>query len=145
MKVYFAGSIRGGRKDQQKYLKLIEFLATHVEVLTEHVGDCKLDSQGEKITTDREIFKRDRDWLQSCDALVAEVSNPSLGVGYEIGIAEKLGKPVLCLLDEKNTKFRLSAMVSGNPQIQVSHYTNLRDSEKLIIDFINKHSANDLQ
>ena len=145
MKVYFAGSIRGGRKDQQKYLKLIEFLATHVEVLTEHVGDCKLDSQGEKITTDREIFKRDRDWLQSCDALVAEVSNPSLGVGYEIGIAEKLGKPVLCLLDEKNTKFRLSAMVSGNPQIQVSRYTNLRDSEKLIIDFINKHSANDLQ
>jgi len=145
VKVYFAGSIRGGRKDQQKYLKLIEFLATHVEVLTEHVGDCKLDSQGEKITTDREIFKRDRDWLQSCDALVAEVSNPSLGVGYEIGIAEKLGKPVLCLLDEKNTKFRLSAMVSGNPQIQVSRYTNLRDSEKLIIDFINKHSANDLQ
>ena len=145
MKVYFAGSIRGGRNDQQKYLKLIEFLATHVEVLTEHVGDCKLDSQGEKITTDREIFERDRDWLQSCDAVVAEVSNPSLGVGYEIGIAEKLGKPVLCLVEEKNTKFRLSAMVSGNPQIQVSHYNSLRDSEKLIIDFINKHSSKDLQ
>ena len=105
MKIYFAGSIRGGRDDQQKYFKLIEFLATRVEVLTEHVGDSKLDSQGEKITTDQEIFQRDRDWLQSCDAVVAEVTNPSLGVGYEIGIAEKLGKPVLCLFDEKIPSF----------------------------------------
>lgn len=141
MKIYFAGSIRGGRDDQQKYFKLIEFLATRVEVLTEHVGDSKLNSQGEKITTDQEIFERDKDWLQSCDAVVAEVTNPSLGVGYEIGIAEKLGKPVLCLFDEKNTRFRLSAMVSGNPQIKVSFYSSLRDAENLIIDFIQRHSG----
>lgn len=141
MKIYFAGSIRGGRDDQQKYFKLIEFLATRVEVLTEHVGDSKLNSQGEKITTDQEIFERDKDWLQSCDAVVAEVTNPSLGVGYEIGIAEKLGKPVLCLFDEKNTRFRLSAMVSGNPQIKVSFYSSLRDAENIIIDFIQRHSG----
>jgi nucleoside 2-deoxyribosyltransferase len=141
VKIYFAGSIRGGRNDQQKYFKLIEFLATRVEVLTEHVGDSKLDSQGEKRTTDQEIFERDKDWLQSCDAVVAEVTNPSLGVGYEIGIAEKLGKPVLCLFDEKNTRLRLSAMVSGNPQIQVSFYSSLRDAENLIIDFIQRHSG----
>ena len=141
VKIYFAGSIRGGRDDQQKYFKLIEFLATRVEVLTEHVGNSKLGNQGEKVITDQEIFKRDRDWLQSCDAVVAEVTNPSLGVGYEIGIAEKLGKPVLCLVDEKNTRFPLSAMVSGNPQIQVSFYPSLRDAEKLIIDFTQRLSG----
>ena len=137
MKVYFAGSIRGGRDDQQKYFELIEFLATKVEVLTEHAGNSKVDSRGEKITTDQKIFKRDMHWLQSCDAMIAEVTKPSLGVGYEIGIAEKLGKPILCLFNEKNTKFRLSAMLSGNPQIQVSYYPSLHDAENLILDFFN--------
>ena len=55
MKIYFAGSIRGGRDDQQKYFKLIEFLATRVEVLTEHVGNSKLGNQGEKVITDQEL------------------------------------------------------------------------------------------
>lgn len=38
MKIYFAGSIRGGRDDASIYARLIEELKTHGEVLTEHVG-----------------------------------------------------------------------------------------------------------
>ena len=95
MKIYFAASIRGGRKDQNKYNELIGFLSSKVEVLTEHVGDSSLGQAGEQDFTDKEIYQRDLEWLESADAVIAEVTIPSLGVGYELGVAEKLGKPVL--------------------------------------------------
>ena len=91
MKIYFAGSIRGGRQDAKKYFELIDFLSTQAEVLTEHVGSSELGARGEDALPDLEIHRRDLEWLESCDAVVAEVTTPSLGGGYEIGIAEKLG------------------------------------------------------
>ena len=55
-------------------------------VLTEHIGDIEIDHNGEKIN-DRSIHDRDMDWLLQSDIMIAEVTNPSLGVGYEIGRA----------------------------------------------------------
>ena len=97
MKIYFAGAIRGGRNDAKIYEKIITYLGNIGQVLTEHVGDKDLGNMGEKGGIDIAIYKRDIKWLQSADAVVAEVTTPSLGVGYELGIAEKLKKPVLCL------------------------------------------------
>ena len=136
MKVYFAGSIRGGRGDKQKYFELIEFLSTQVEVLTEHVGLESLGDRGETELHDDTIYQRDLEWLSSADAVVAEVTTPSLGVGYEIGIAEKLGKPVLCLFDENQTGFRLSAMLSGNSKVQTFKYHSLGQAKQKITDFL---------
>jgi len=136
LKIYFAGSIRGGRQDAAKYLELIEFLGTLAEVLTEHVGASELGNQGENTLSDHEIHHRDVEWLESCDAVIAEVTNPSLGVGYEIGIAEKLGKPVLCLFDESQTEFRLSAMLSGNGKIQVGRYQAIGEAKRQITEFV---------
>lgn len=47
MKIYFAGSITGGRDDQPIYARLIEELKTHGEVLSQHVGfeSQKLDDR----------------------------------------------------------------------------------------------------
>ena len=136
MKIYFAGSIRGGRQDAGKYLELIDFLSTKAEVLTEHVGTTELGDQGENNLSDHEIHRRDVEWLESCDAIIAEVTNPSLGVGYEIGIAEKLGKPVLCLFDESQPEFCLSAMLSGNEKIQVCRYHAIGEAKRHLSEFI---------
>ena len=136
MKIYFAASIRGGRKDQNKYNELIRFISSKVEVLTEHVGDSSLEQTGEQNLSDKEIYKRDLEWLESADAVIAEVTNPSLGVGYELGIAEKLGKPVLCLFDEADHNCNLSAMISGNHKITTFHYTSLDQAKEEIISFI---------
>jgi hypothetical protein len=43
-------------------------------------------------------------WLKEADVIVAEVSTPSLGVGYEIGKAEDMGKRILCLYKNKKIK-----------------------------------------
>ena len=140
MKIYFAASIRGGRKDQNKYNELIRFLSSKVEVLTEHVGDSSLGKAGEKDLSDKEIYQRDLEWLESADAVIAEVTNPSLGVGYELGIAEKLGKPVLCLFDDSDHNRTLSAMISGNHKITTFRYTTLDQAKEEIVSFIDSVS-----
>jgi hypothetical protein len=68
--------------------------------------------------------------------VVAEVSTPSLGVGYEIGVAEKTGKPILCLFDENQNEFRLSAMLSGNPNLQVIRYRAIGEAKRHITEFL---------
>ena len=135
MKIYFAGAIRGGREDAQLYKKLIAYLKEKGQVLTEHIGSTNLNQGGETSSKDEEIYNRDIKWLQSTDIVVAEVTTPSLGVGYELGIAEKLNIPVLCLYrpDKGN---RLSAMVSGNAIFTCREYTIFIEAQKCIDDFI---------
>ncbi len=64
IKVYFAGSIRGGRQDAALYGEMIAFLkARDCQVLTEHVGLESLQPEGEGTMTEEEIFARDMAWL----------------------------------------------------------------------------------
>ena len=139
MKIYFAGAIRGGRQDASTYHAMIAHLQTHGKVLTEHVGNKALSDGGEHDLTDKEIHARDVAWLEECDAVVAEVNTPSLGVGYEWGMAEKLGKPILCLFDSGNPDFRLSAMLSGNPKVTVARYQALADATEAMNRFIQQN------
>lgn len=134
MNIYFAGSIRGGRDDQEIYFGVINLLSQFGTVLTEHVGEKNLGSIGEKDKTDEFIYLRDMDWVKQADVLVAEVTNPSLGVGYEIGRAEGWGKPILCLYRQMEGK-RLSAMINGNKNVLVKTYASMEDIPNILQDF----------
>ncbi len=125
MNLYFAASIRGGRERQAVYAALVDHLtAKGHTVLTEHVASPKLEDD-ERDQTDHEIYAQDIRWLDQADAVIAEVSVPSLGVGYEIGYALHVrDMPVLCLCD---ASVALSAMLTGNshPRLQICCYTDL--------------------
>ena len=127
MKIYFAGSIRGGRDDKELYLQLIQHLAQYGKVLTEHIGDGKLTEFGEDGPSDEWIYNRDMSWIQESDVVIAEVSTPSLGVGYEIGKAEDMNKKMLYLYRNQQNK-RLSAMISGNTNVKIARYETLEDA-----------------
>ena len=135
MKIYFAGSIRGGRQDADRYEKIIEYLKTFGEVLTEHVGDPKLTSAGDDGPRDKFIHDRDLDWLKASDAVVAEVTAVSMGVGYEIGRAVEMGTPVLCLF-RKGTNVNLSAMIAGCEQLNLTYYSEFQGVKKAIRKFL---------
>ena len=139
MKIYFAGAIRGGRQDASTYHAMIAHLQAHAEVLTEHVGNEALSDGGEHDLTDKQSHSRDVAWLEECDTVVSEVTAPSLGVGYELGIAEKLGKPILCLFDDGKPDLRLSAMLSGNPRVTVVRYQELKGAMEAIDLFIEQN------
>jgi len=133
MKIYFAGSIRGGRNDAALYQQLIERLQDYGTVLTEHIGDPELTTDGDG-ESDEYIHNRDLKWLLSSDAVIAETTTPSLGVGYEIGRAVEHKIPVLCLF-RPGQGAKLSAMVSGCPKATVLEYSETQEAFDAIGQF----------
>ena len=91
----------------------------------------------EKVITPREVYDRDVAWIRACDALVAEVSAPSHGVGFEIGFALEYGKPVLCLAQKGIV---VSKMITGNPHeaLDVKYYQNVTEGIGFIRDFMSQ-------
>ena len=126
MKIYFAGSIRGGRDDKELYAEIITILKNYGEVLTEHIGLSSLSSYGQTDMTDQEIYNKDTNWINEADVMVAEVTTASLGVGYEIGYAESKGKKIIGLYRPQEDK-RLSAMIAGNSYVEVVKYENVSE------------------
>ena len=134
MKIYFAGSIRGGRDDAELYRQIIQLLSKYGTVLTEHVADSQLTEWGEKDRGEAEIYERDMKWLSEADVVVAEVTTPSLGVGYELAKAEELGKRILCLYRPQKDR-RLSPMITGNSRTPVTEYGAPDDLTGIFRDF----------
>jgi len=137
MKIYFAGSIRGGRKDIVLYQQMIGFIERFGEVLTEHIGDPNLSDSGEIAITDSQIHDRDMIWLKMADLVIAEVSTPSLGVGYEIGRAIESGKDIICVFCENHSR-TLSAMISGCPNLTLLKYTDINDFKRQVKDYFSR-------
>ena len=129
-KIYFAGSIRGGRVDASLYARMIELLKRYAIVLTEHVGSSKLCLNEQAAGGDVSIFRQDMGWLEQCHMVVAECTCPSLGVGYELARAETLGKPVHIYYNRSRTQ--LSAMLTGNAYFHIHPY----DTEDQLLDSI---------
>ena len=118
MKIYFAGSIRGGRQDAELYRKAIAVLKENHQVLTEHVGDLSLSTVEDK--GDKAIYEQDTAWLRECDVVVAECTQVSLGVGYELAYAEAHDKEVHIFYRPQAAQ--LSAMLAGNERFHIHRY-----------------------
>ena len=135
MKIYFCGAITGGRQDQPVYEKLIGHLKGYGPVLTEHVGDPAITIEGDEGISDPEIYERDLAWLAEAEAVVAEVTVPSHGVGVELAHAELLGKPILCLFREQPNR-PVSPFISGNKYVQFERYRDLSEAYEQIDRFL---------
>lgn len=111
--IYFCGSIRAGRDDVDLYARIVEKLGAYGKVLTPFVADKKITSLGsEHEGGDKGIHDRDVKLLKESKYVVAEVTQPSLGVGYEIGRSVAMEKKILCLYRPQEGKL-LSAMIRG--------------------------------
>ena len=130
MEIYFAASIRGGRDDRQLYERLITFLNQQHHVLTEHIGNPNLTVNAESEMSDQEIRDRDIAWLTASD-VVAEATHPSLGVGYELAMAEQLKKPTIILYRPQVA--RLSAMIAGTSFFnRIYEYETVEEAAKIL-------------
>jgi nucleoside 2-deoxyribosyltransferase len=134
MNIYFACSITGGRQDEIVYQKLVAAMQRDGH----HVPTALLASPDvmplEGVVSPADVYARDVEWIINCDLLLAEVSTPSHGVGYEIGYALSLGKKVLCL---HRQGCKVSKMILGNPhpQLTVSSYKTPEQAVDLL-DYI---------
>jgi 2'-deoxynucleoside 5'-phosphate N-hydrolase len=135
MNIYFACSITGGRSLEPVYQSIVQALvADGHTVPTAHLADSNVKAYEGSVLPE-EIFTRDTNWICGCDTLVAEVSTPSHGVGYEIGFALGQGKPVFCI---HQAGVAVSKMLTGNPddKLQVRAYANTQEAIRLIRSFL---------
>lgn len=137
MKIYFSGAISGGRDRQPLYYKIVSFLKeSGLEVLTEHVAHAQVLHREAELNA-QEIFERDMRLIALCDGLIAEVSTPSLGVGYEIATALQQQKPVLCLCEEG---IFLTRILTGNtePHLTINFYKSDAEWQAHLKGFVAK-------
>lgn len=121
MNVYFSCSLTGGRSDEAIYGAIVAHLLRRGhEVPTAHLAEPEV-MELERTVDPAEVYARDTAWIDGCDAVVAEVSTPSHGVGYEIAYALGRGKPVLCCY---RRGARVSKMILGNnsPGLRLLEY-----------------------
>ncbi len=135
MNIYFSCSITGGRQDEPVYQALVAgLLAAGHEVPTAILSDARIVSL-DAVVAPHDVSRRDVAWVRGCDALVAEVSTPSHGVGYEIALALSLGKPVLCCYRQGRP---VSKMITGNdsPGLQVMAYQTVDELLERVTAFL---------
>lgn len=125
MNIYFSGSIYGGRQKLEAYKKLVKELTKFGNVLDEEVADDNVLIREESIS-DKDVFESLVDRLKRADLVFAEVTVPSLGVGYEIGYADKTNKRIICVYDKTVTP-KLTTMLIGNNRLKIIPYTNINE------------------
>jgi len=135
MNIYFSCSLTGGRQDESVYMTIVDhLLELGHDVPTAHLAHPEVMDL-ERVVDAREVYERDMAWIEACDVVIAEVSTPSHGVGYEIAIALDRDKPVLCCFREGAS---VSKMITGNNSktISLSTYQGTNGVLKVIDDFL---------
>ena len=117
MTVYLACTVRGDRGGVLAGRAICERLQHHGHtVLTTHLLADNVETAESRLT-EREVFRRDLQWLTSCDVLVAEASGSSYGVGFEVGYvlgrAHASGQRVVLLYDAARRE-KVSRLITGN-------------------------------
>jgi nucleoside 2-deoxyribosyltransferase len=138
LKIYLSGAIQGGRDLQKVYEVMVELLnKMNFEVLTLFVASKNILEE-ESLSDNKAIFLKDIECLNEADCIIAEVSIPSLGVGYEIAHALDRKIPVLALYDGKYAP--ISAMITGNNSsyLSVKEYSSIPQLHNRIAVFLER-------
>ena len=135
MRIYFSCSLTGGRQDQPVYAALVQHLqdAGH-EVLTAHLAGPQVLVQDDALDPVA-IYDRDTAWIEACEVVIAEVTTPSHGVGFEIAYALDRNKPVACLF---RAGTRVSKMITGNRTagLEVHAYEDPEHAARILDGFL---------
>lgn len=142
MRIYLACTVRGDRGALPAVREVVSRLEAHGhEVLTAHLLRDDVE-QVESRLAEGEVYSRDLAWLQGCDAVVAEASGSSYGVGFEVGYvlgrAAESGQRVFLLYDTRR-RGSISRLIPGNtdPRCVTFGYSNLPE----LGAFVDEHFA----
>lgn len=134
MIIYCAGPMRGNTTFHENYSEIVR--------IVESLGHTALSEKSSKFSStvllsDKQIYTRDVKWIDGSKIMIAEVSGPSLGVGFEISYALFVKKiPVLAVYH--SNAGQISSMISGcpNPLLQLKKFSDIDDLTNSIKKFI---------
>ncbi|MBU2592856.1 MAG: nucleoside 2-deoxyribosyltransferase [Patescibacteria group bacterium] len=131
MKIYFTASLRGKKRFDRNYRKIVSVLeTTGCDVDSEQILENDPEKGAFKGREDAiRIYRKLNQMIKQADVIVAEVSHQSVSVGHEISLALENGKPVIALYSID----KAPSLLAGNPNelLQVIKY-NMEDLEKVV-------------
>jgi len=80
------------------------------------------------------VFRRDKEGAENCDAIVADVSEPSIGVGMEIMAAYKAGKRIILVVKEGNVMSRMLQHMDGKEIIEFQNDPEVYEKLKTLLE-----------
>lgn len=134
MIVYCAAPIRGDQKFHNYCFDIIKQVSSLGHTALSELND---EFKPALPLTDAEIFSRDTKWIDKSEIVIAEVSGPSLGVGFEISYSLYKKKiPVLALVNSEAKD--VSAMITGchSELLKITKYSDTEDLKKAVSTFI---------
>ena len=92
----------------------------------------KINPQSTDLELDKAMVDFDLQFVKSCDIVIFDVTNRSIGVGMELGMLYKEEKPLLLVAKSGAV---VSNMVLGAFNQGVKYYDNLEELDKILEDF----------
>jgi len=125
MRVYLAAAMTNRDRDAEAISAILATIeeAGH-EVPTRHVA-ARDGRMNDLALTPAELTARDFGWLHGCDALIAEISTPSHGVGVEVMAALHARIPVLLVW---RNDAMVSRMLLGLPGLETGSYATISEA-----------------
>ena len=125
MNIYFTATTSQDtyRANYEKILSQLGKNPQNNLISGEQILDKSLLSKDKKLSS-TQIFEREKSLIDAADIIIAEVTQPSTGVGGEIVYALVHKKPVLALIFEENED-QVTPMIQGNTSdnLFLEHYT----------------------
>ncbi|HDS45829.1 MAG TPA: hypothetical protein ENN68_07045 [Methanomicrobia archaeon] len=143
-RVFFSCSMRGGysRVKQAELRKIPDMIEElDLELLSRHQTQANF-AERESRLTNQQIHDRDYRWLEEADLVIAEITNPSLGVGAEIADAIHLKLPVLAVY-KREYEDQISAYIRGKPGVVSRAYSDHGELKERIREFIQQEKPAD--
>jgi len=140
VRIYIAGSLISVI-DREKAHSFYEFLATickeigHEPYLPHQNSDPVFNSE----LTNDEVFERDVTNLFNSNMILASITEPSTGVGAEIGMALENGKEVVAVYNKESTPSRFILGLLNRYHAPIIAYDDRDDCKEQLMTYLDKN------
>lgn len=131
--IYFARCLRGDMRISEELSDAIQKVIVSHGLGTQFMIPVDPTWEGH-FTNEVFIYWRDMMWIDSCDAMVAEVSAVSHGVGYEIAYAHHVRRIPILMLAQTGTS--ISTMLIGSGAFSLQYYNTISELDATMTPFL---------
>lgn len=136
MRVHFIASVKNYDRDVNAYTKIIQLLKKNgLTLAVDWLSDISKDISKEKDW--KSIYSDNIDAVTKSDIVVAEVTNKSFLVGFQVSSALQMKKPVL-LLSTTNEVDSVVGVDLNEENIRYSQY-NEKNLESIVEEFVKQN------
>jgi nucleoside 2-deoxyribosyltransferase len=118
MKIYLANSLTHAPEEYKSEMAKLRSKLSQDHEVSEYLGLINGNAEA--------VFRHDIGCVKNCDLLLAEVSYPSTGLGFEIATGLNLGKKVLAVA-QKDAKVTRMILGIQDPNFKIIRYASVGD------------------